>query len=73
MTKPYAGRYSTVIREIKEAAKSFAEATFRHENRASNSEAHRLARFAASAKVGRQVWMIGPPDGLCILDNVLIQ
>jgi ribonuclease HI len=66
MTKPYAGRYSTVIREIKEAAKSFAEATFRHENRASNSEAHRLAHFAASAEVGRQVWLIGTPDGICI-------
>jgi hypothetical protein len=53
MTKPYAGRYSTVIREIKEAAKSFAGATFRHENHASNSEAHRLARFAASAEFRR--------------------
>jgi hypothetical protein len=73
MSKPYAGRYSTAIREIKEAAKFFAVATFRHENRASNSEAHRLARFAASAEFGRQVWLVGPPDGLCILDNVLIQ
>jgi hypothetical protein len=62
-----------VIREIKEATKSFARASFRHENRASNSEAHRLACFVASAKFGCQVWLIGLPDGLCILDNVLIQ
>jgi hypothetical protein len=73
MTKPYAGRYSTVIREIKEAAKFFAVVTFRYENCASNSEAHRLARFAASAEFGHQVWLVGPPDSLCILDNVLIQ
>jgi hypothetical protein len=58
-----------VIQEIKEAAKSFVGATFRHENHASNSEAHRLARFATLAEFGRQ---IGPPDSLCILDNVLI-
>jgi ribonuclease HI len=68
-----AGSYSVVLSEIKSLGSSFLESSFRHENRASNSEAHRLARSACSVDVGRQVWFLEPPDGLCIPNNVIIQ
>ena len=66
MSQPFAGNYSMILEEIRATGRSFTEATFRHENRASNSEAHRLARSAVSSSVGRQVWLLQPPDGLCI-------
>jgi ribonuclease HI len=72
-TEGFKGGYSMVLDEVKDDARLLAEASFRHENRASNGEAHRLARFAVSSSVGRQVWLIQPPDGLCILNNVIIQ
>jgi hypothetical protein len=31
---------------------------FKHENRASNSEAHRVARSFVSVSTGRQVWLL---------------
>ena len=73
MTTPYAGCYSVVIEEVKADTSRFDEASFRHENRASNSEAHRLARFAVSGSVGRQVWLIQPPEGLCIPHQFSVQ
>jgi hypothetical protein len=60
-----------ILAEIKEAADRMQEATFVHENRLSNMEAHRLARFSVSTGFGRQVWLLHPPDGLCIQNNVL--
>ena len=53
LPQPYAGNYSMVLEEIKTDARILAAATFRHENRASNSEAHRLARFAVFSSIGR--------------------
>jgi hypothetical protein len=47
-----------------------SKASFSHENRASNSEAHRLARFSVSGGVGRQVWLMQPPDSLYIKNNI---
>jgi ribonuclease HI len=67
MAQPFAGSYSMVLKEIKSLETSFVESSFRHENRASNGEAHRLARSATMADSGRRVWLIEPPDGLCIL------
>jgi hypothetical protein len=49
----------------------FEWVSFRHENRASNSKAHRLAHSATASNVGRQVWLLEPPDGLCINDIVM--
>jgi hypothetical protein len=72
-TKGFKESYSMILDEVKNDASLFAEASFRHENRASNGEAHRLARFAVSSSLGRQVWLLQPPDGLCILNNVLEQ
>jgi ribonuclease HI len=43
MVRPYVGRYSTMIPEIKELLVPFSEITSRHENRASNCEVHRLS------------------------------
>jgi ribonuclease HI len=65
MQRPFAGRYSMILEEIKATSGHFDEAVFRHENRASNQEAHRLARSATSADFGHQVWLLEPPD-LCI-------
>ena len=73
INQPFAGSYSMVIDEVKEAVSVFANLVFVHENRLSNAEAHRLARFSSSASFGRQVWLLRPPDGLCIRDNVLEQ
>jgi ribonuclease HI len=73
MSRHCAGSYSMVLSEIKSLGSSFLESSFRHENRASNSEVHRLARSAFSTDVGRHVWFLEPPDGLCIPNNVIIQ
>jgi ribonuclease HI len=73
MNQAYAGSYSMILAEIKEAADRMQEATYVHENRLSNMEAHRLARFSVSNGFGRQVWLLQPPDGLCIQNNVLDQ
>jgi ribonuclease HI len=70
MTRPYAGSYCTVLHEIAAQKASFVQVLFRHENRASNSEAHKLARFATSSSLGRQLWLLQPPDGLCIMNNI---
>jgi ribonuclease HI len=55
MEQAYDGPYTMVINEVKARAKTLSEVTFRHENRASNSEAHNLARLAISFSVGHQV------------------
>jgi hypothetical protein len=55
MEQAYDGPYTMVINEVKARAKTLSEVTFRHENRASNSEAHNLARLAVSFSVGHQV------------------
>jgi hypothetical protein len=58
LSLPCAGRYGMVFSEIKSLESCFLESSFRHDNRASNSEAHRLARSACSANVGCQVWFL---------------
>jgi hypothetical protein len=73
MDQAYDGPYTMVINEVKAMAQTLSEVTFRHENQASNSEAHNLARLAVSFSVGRQVWLVDPPDGLCIPYNICEQ
>jgi hypothetical protein len=60
-----------ILDEVKADARHLQECSFRHESRLSNFESHRLARFAVSSNLGRQVWLLQPPIGLCILNNVL--
>jgi hypothetical protein len=62
-----------VLHEVKSNAAHLEEVIFRHENRSSNIDAHNLACFAVSGNLGRQVWLIHPPEGLCILNNILNQ
>jgi ribonuclease HI len=59
MEQAYDGSYTMVISEVKARAQTLGEVTFRHENRASNSEAHNLARLAVFSG-GRQVWLVEP-------------
>jgi ribonuclease HI len=55
LSRQFAGSYNMVLEEIKETSNFFELVKFRHENRASNDKAHRLARSAASSNSGRQV------------------
>jgi ribonuclease HI len=66
LQKPYAGEYSMITTEIKKTASSFVVSIFRHESRSSNGEAHQLARSNVSQGIGRRLWLLNPPDGLCI-------
>jgi hypothetical protein len=60
------GVYSHIISEIQFGARGFVEAMFSHEGRSSNKEAHNLAQLVLSLQVGRHVWFINPPEGVCI-------
>jgi hypothetical protein len=60
-----------VLEEIKATLNLFEVVSFRYENRALSTEAHRLARQASAGDVGRQVWFVNPPDDLCI-PNILV-
>ena len=62
------GVYAHVVQEITKARKSFDQMSFCHERRVHNKEAHRLARSVVLDDPGRQVWLwlVDPPEGLCI-------
>jgi hypothetical protein len=47
--------------------------TFGHERREANVEAHILAKFATTIDLGRHVWLIDPPENLCIPKNIISQ
>jgi hypothetical protein len=64
--QPYMGIYGMITREIKETSSLFAKVVFKHEDRNSNGEPHRLARGSVGLASGRQVWLLGPPDGFNI-------
>jgi hypothetical protein len=59
-----------IIQEIKETVALIEMASFRHESRASNGEAHRLARSYTDREIGCQVWLLQPPEGFCIPLNI---
>ena len=60
------GSYSQIAHEITDLVRGFAEASVVHENRASNKEPHDLARLAVGLSFGRHVWLVNPPEGVCI-------
>jgi hypothetical protein len=66
LQQPYMGVYGMITREIKETTSLFEKVMFKHEDRSSNGEAHRLARGSVNLTSGRQVWLLGPPDGFNI-------
>lgn len=59
------GPYGYIIREIKEQAMSFQKMEFVHELRGANYGAHNLARSSLFSAVGRHVWLLNPPEGVC--------
>jgi cation transport regulator ChaB len=61
MSRPYSRAYSMILKEMKDSA-----------SRNSNTEVHRLAHSVSSSSVERQVWLLQPPAGLCIHNNVLV-
>jgi hypothetical protein len=60
------GVYAHIVREITETARDFEEAVFVHERRSSNKDAHNLARSSVLFDHGRHVWLLAPPNGVCI-------
>jgi hypothetical protein len=61
--------YGQVIREINARKTAFSNIEFVHEHRDSNTDTHRIARSLIHAEVGRHVWFLNPPDGVCNMYN----
>jgi hypothetical protein len=59
------GPYGPIVREIKARKSSFQHVEFVHESRSSNVDAHRLAKSSVYLALGRHVWFLSPPDGVC--------
>ena len=59
------GPYAQNVREIKARTGDFSEVQFAHEGRTSNNDAHNLARSSLSLDIGRHVWFLDPPVGVC--------
>jgi hypothetical protein len=55
-------KYGAIVLEIRGRAAHMNECKFIFEGRASNFEAHNLARFILSFGVGRYVWLGTPYD-----------
>jgi hypothetical protein len=51
--RKYMGVYGIITRDIKETAFLFEKVMFKHEDRSSNGEAHRLARGSVNLASGR--------------------
>jgi ribonuclease HI len=59
------GVYGQIIHEIKERRFSFASVEIVHERRESNVDAHNIARSALFDDLGRHLWLMSPPYGVC--------
>lgn len=64
------GAHITIIREIAGRRINFESCSFVFEGRASNHEAHNLAKFSHSLDPGRHLWLISPHDPVCIPLNI---
>ncbi|CAA0830025.1 Unknown protein [Striga hermonthica] len=62
---PGMSSYGHIVREIKMEMASFTKANFVHEGRNSNGDAHNVARSSIYGAVGRNVWFLDPPIGVC--------
>ena len=60
------GVYAHIVEEIRARAGGFVCAEFVHEGRASNVDAHNLATSSVYRELGRMVWLLSPPEGVCI-------
>ena len=59
------GTYGHIVQETMAASSSFVASEFVHEGRASNGDAHLVARRSVYCELGRQVWFLSPPEGIC--------
>jgi ribonuclease HI len=66
------GTYAHIIQEISKVSSGFEKASFCHERRGLNKEAHSLARSVVHEEQGRRVWFFNPPYGHCIPINIMI-
>ena len=57
INKGYMGRYGAILTEIGLRASAF-NCKFVFEGRASNGDAHKIARSALSLQQGRHVWLV---------------
>jgi hypothetical protein len=58
-------RRDQIVQEIRSGSRAFELCEFVHEGRASNVDAHNLARSSFSFDTGRNVWFLDPPAGIC--------
>ena len=65
------GRHCMILRDIQQRRSDFQETMYGHEQREANGEAHIIARMATTLASGRHVWLIDPPDHLCIPMNLI--
>ena len=54
-----------MIEEVRARMTSFDTAEIVHERREHNADAHNIARSAVYGDVGRHVWFLNPPFGVC--------
>jgi ribonuclease HI len=59
------GCHGHIVREIKEVMAGFENSEIVHERRASNVDAHMLDKSSMYESLGRHVWLLSPPDGVC--------
>ena len=59
------GAYGHIVQEINARAGAFVSSEFVHEGRASNVDAHVLARSSVYCEIGRKVLLLSPPEGVC--------
>ena len=62
----YLGESSRIIEDIKEKMKDFEICLFDHERREKNWESHSLARASVTFNLGRHLWLMSPPEFVCI-------
>jgi hypothetical protein len=67
----YQGCYIIVLKDIIQRRAPSQETVYGHEMREANGDAHRIARLTATVDLGLHVWLIDPPDHLCIPMNIL--
>jgi len=59
------GSYGHIVKEIRARLREFNFVEFVHEGRQSNFDAHVLARSSVYDELGRHVWFISLPNGVC--------
>jgi ribonuclease HI len=67
------GSYSMIVEEIKARSTNLQSCTFVHEGRASNFEAHNLAKYSLSHAVGRHIWLGVPVSEIFPVNIVMNQ